>query len=80
MNKLYAPEDINNMTFTLNNDWKIEKQEAAEGGYEYSVAFTVDQKIDRADKEKETFNTYKVTAKVSAVGKISDLNMQKVVQ
>ncbi len=80
MNKLYAPEDINNMAFTLNNDWKIDKQEAGDGGYEYSVTFTVDQKIDRTDKEKETFNTYKVTAKISTDGKICDLNMQKVVQ
>lgn len=80
MNKLHAPEDINGITFRTNDDWKIAKQEAADGGYEYSVTFSVDQKTDRTDTSKETFCTYKVTAKVSADAKIADFNMQRVVQ
>lgn len=80
MDRLHAPEDITSMTFRPNNDWKIEKGETADGGYEYTVSFSVDNRIERTDAGKETFCTYKVSSKVSADWKISDFNMQRVVQ
>lgn len=80
MHKLHSPTDINSMTFRSNNDWKIDKKEVAEGEYEYTVTFSVDQKIDRSDDTKETFATYKVDAKISPEGKIVSLNMKKIVQ
>lgn len=80
MDRLHEPSDITSMTFRPNNDWKIEKNESADGGYEYMVAFSVDHKIERTDTSKETFCTYKVSSKVSADWKISDFNMQRVVQ
>lgn len=80
MHKLHSPTDITSMTFRSNNDWKIDKKEAADGGYEYSVTFSVDQKIERTDETKETFCTYKVDAKISADNKIVSMNMKKIVQ
>lgn len=80
MNKLHSPTDITGMTFRSNNDWKINKAETPEGEYEYSVTFSVDQKIERTDETKETFCTYKVEAKISPDHKISSLNMKKIVQ
>ena len=80
MARIHEPEDINSIVFRPNVDWKINKQETADGGREYGVMFTVDMKIDRSDTEKETFCTYKVDAKITSDGKIGVLNMRKIVQ
>lgn len=79
MKKLHAPDDITGMTFSLNNDWKIEKTDAGDGRYKYTVTFSVDHRITRNDTSKETFSTYNVVAGVSPDQKISDLNMKKIV-
>lgn len=79
MKKLHAPDDITGMTFSLNNDWKIEKTDAGDGRYKYTVTFSVDHRITRNDTNKETFSTYNVVAGVSPEHKISDLNMKKIV-
>ncbi len=79
MHKLYE-EDVNKLVFTLNNDWHIDKKEEEAGQYSYSVDFSVDQKTERTDAAKERFCTYKVQAKISTDGKISELNMKKIVQ
>ena len=79
MKKLHEAADITGMNFLLNNDWKIDKIENIETGeMEYSVTFSVDQRIDRTDPEQERLATYKVSAKVSPDGKIVDMNMKKV--
>lgn len=79
MKKLHAPEDITGMSFQLNNDWNIEKNETDGGKYEYKVTFSADHRISRNDTSKETFCTYNVEAKVSPDGKISYFNMKKLV-
>lgn len=79
MKKLHAPDDITGMTFSLNNDWKIEKTDAGDGRYKYTVTFSVDHRITRNDTSKETFSTYNVVAGVSPEHKICDLNMKKIV-
>ncbi len=80
MHKLHADEDITGMTFRLNNDWKIVKNKTENGDFEYAVSFSVDNRIDRTDETKDKFITYKVEAVVAPTGKISSLNMKKVVQ
>ena len=77
MHRIHAPEDITSITFRMNNDWKIEKIDLGMGDCSYTVDFSVDEKIDRTDDSKETFCSYKVSAKLSAAGKITDLNMKK---
>lgn len=77
MHRIHAPEDISLITFRPNNDWKIEKQDVGTGEYSYVVDFSVDEKIDRSDSSKETFCSYKVNAKVSSAGKITDFSMKK---
>lgn len=79
MKKLHSPEDITGMSFTLNNDWSIEKAETEDGRYEYAVTFSVDHRITRSDTDKDTFCTYNVNAQVSPDSKISGLNMRKIV-
>lgn len=81
MKKLHEAEDISSMNFLMNNDWKIDKIENIDTGeVEYSVTFSVDQRIDRSDPNQERLATYKVSAKVTPEGKIVDMNMKKVVK
>lgn len=77
MKRIHSPEDITGIVFRMNNDWKIEKIDLGEGECSYVVDFSVDEKIQRMDESKETFSSYKVNAKVSNHGKITDLNMKK---
>lgn len=77
MHRIHNPEDISSITFRMNNDWKIEKIDLGTDDCSYAVDFSVDEKIERTDTSKETFCSYKVSAKVSAAGKITDLNMKK---
>lgn len=81
MAKIHEP-DITQMDYVLNNDWKIDKKPANESAtaFTYDVDFSVDQKIERHDPDKERFCTYKVMASISAEGKIMELNMKRVVQ
>jgi len=80
MEKLHEAADIIGMSFSLGNDWKIEKVENAEtGAVEYAVSFTVEQRTERTDDSKEKQATYKVNSKVSSEGLIVDLNMRKLV-
>ena len=77
LHKIYK-EGIANMNFRLNNDFKIDKKEVGVDEYEFSVSFSADQAIDKEDGKKE-LNTYKIKATVSPEGKISGLNMNKIV-
>lgn len=77
MKRIHSPEDITGIIFRMNNDWKIEKIDLGEGECSYVVDFSVDERIQRTDESKETFSSYKVNAKVSNHGKITDLNMKK---
>lgn len=77
LHKIYK-EGIANMNFRLNNDFKIEKKEVGVDEYEYSVSFSADQTVDKEDGKKE-LNTYKIKATVSPEGKISGMNMNKIV-
>ena len=79
MHKIFQ-SDIQSMTFTPNNDFKIEKQEVGDEEYSFSVAFSVDQRINRNDASKENFCTCKVRAKVTPEGKITEMNMTKILQ
>lgn len=82
LSKIYK-EDINSMNWVVNNDYKIVKkavENAIDGNeeYEYTVNFSVDQKIDRSDTSKDTFVTYKISAKVTPDLKITDFNMTRI--
>lgn len=79
MNKIFKT-DITGMKFTVNNDYKIDKKPVNEGEYIYNVTFSVDQNIERTDASKEKFCTYKVKAKIGTDGKISEINMTKIIQ
>lgn len=79
MHKIYK-EDITNMNWRLNNDWKIEKKDVGGGQFEYTVMFTATQDIERSDPNKETSAKYNIKAVVGPEGKISSMNMVKILE
>lgn len=79
IDKIYK-DDITNMNFKINNDYKIKKHEVGDDEYEYQVQFTADQTIDRTDPSQPTSGHFRINAKVSPDGKISSLNMVKIIK
>ena len=79
LNKIYK-EDITNMNWRVNNDYKIDKKEVGEDEYEYSVQFSAVQQIERTDPTKETEAKYRIKAKVGPDGKITEFNMTKIIE
>ena len=80
MHKIHQAPDVVKIEYRLNNDWKIEKIDNGGDGFSYVVAFSVDQAIEHSQEGEGAFNTYKVSAKVSADEKITELNMQRIIQ
>ena len=79
LNKIYK-DDITAMEWRANNDMKITKREIGIDEYEYSVDFSAKQKIEREDEGQETEANYRIKAKVNPDGKITELNMVKVIK
>lgn len=76
MNKLYK-EDITNMVWRINDDYKIKKREVGDEEYEYQVVFTARQEVSRNDGSTQEGN-FKISATVSPDGKISAFNMARI--
>ena len=78
MEKLFE-SDVVRMDFTPNDDWAIEKNNMGEGRYNYSVNFSVAQRVVHEEERVES-TVYKVTAQVSPEGRITEFNMKRSVQ
>ena len=79
LQKLYK-DDIVNMNWHINNDYKISKKEVGNNQYEYTVQFSANQQIERTDPTKEKDAKYRIKAKVGPDGKISEFNMVKILE
>lgn len=79
MNKIYK-DDITNMNFHINNDYKISKKEVGDEEYEYNVEFSATQDIDRTDDTLEKHARYRINATVGPDGLISAMTMVKIMQ
>lgn len=79
MHRIYK-NDISGMLWRLGDDIKIDKKEVGDGKYEYTVQFSATQDIDRSDATKETHAKYQIKGTVDADGKISSLNMNKIIE
>lgn len=79
MKKIYK-DDITNMNWHLDNDFKIEKTSVGDDEYEYKVQFSVTQDIERTDASKEKHAKYLINAKVDTNHLISSFKMTKVLQ
>lgn len=79
MNKIYK-DDITNMNWRLGSDYKIEKKEIGDEQYEYTVAVSAEQSIDRTDADKETEARYQIRATINPEGLVSALSMTKLME
>lgn len=79
MDKIYK-DDITNMNWHVNNDYKIDKKEIGDNEYEYTAQFSVNELIERTDPTKEKAAKYQVKAKVDPDGKITEFNMVKILE
>ncbi|SFG11500.1 zinc ribbon domain-containing protein [Prevotella sp. KH2C16] len=78
MNKIYK-SDVSNMNWHLNNDYKIDKEAVGEDEYEYSVRFSATQDIEKTDDTMQKSH-FRITTRVDKGGKISSMDMSKIVQ
>ncbi|MGN0282793.1 MAG: zinc ribbon domain-containing protein [Prevotella sp.] len=80
MHKVHQTPDTEKVEYRMNNDWKIEKTDDGMGGFSYTVNFSTDQTVEKSNEEGASLTTYRVSAKVSADDKITELNMQRIIQ
>lgn len=77
--KMHEARDIKSMRYVINNDWKIDKIENIETSeMEFAVTFSVVKHIERSAPGKDNSANYKVGARVSPSGKITDINVKKI--
>lgn len=79
MNKIYK-DDITNMNWHLNNDYKIQKKEIGDEQYEYTVDFSAVMNLERTDATKETNPHFKIQAKINPDGEITAMSMTKILE
>ena len=78
MHKLYK-EDVEQMVWSLDNNYDISKREVGDEKYEYTVRFMALQKVNKTDGSTTT-TKYKIDATVSPDGKITRMTMNKFVE
>ena len=80
MHKIHNEAHVENVEFRLNNDWTIEKIDRGNGSFAFKVNFSIDKITQLSGDSNSSFDTFKVKASVSPDNKISELNMQRIVQ
>ena len=80
MHKIHNEAHVENVEFRLNNDWIIEKIDRGNGLFAFKVNFSIDKITQLSGDSNSSFDTFKVKASVSPDNKISELNMQRIVQ
>lgn len=78
MHKIYK-EDVANMNWHLNGDYKIDKKEVGDNEFEYNVLFSATQDVDYKNATVSKYK-YRITATVDSNGKISAMNMTKIIE
>ena len=78
MHKLYK-SDVSAMTWQSLGNYSINKKEIGDQQYEYSVSFSATQDVQHADNTT-TESKYRINAKVNPDGRITELNMTKVLE
>ncbi|OYP68357.1 zinc ribbon domain-containing protein [Prevotella sp. P2-180] len=80
MHKIHNEAHVENVEFRLNNDWTIEKIDRGNGLFAFKVNFSIDKITQLSGDSNSSLDTFKVKASVSPDNKISELNMQRIVQ
>ncbi len=79
MNKIWK-DDITNMNWHINNDYEIKKREVGDDEYEYQVSFSAVMITEHTEASNNTSTKYNIKSTVSPDGKISSMNMVKIIE
>lgn len=77
MKKLWK-DDVLNLNWHIIDDYNIQKKEVGNGEYEFIVTFSATQDVLKSTGTIE--NKYRIKAKVNPNGKISEMNMSKILE
>ena len=78
LSKIYK-NDISNMNWHINNDYKISKKEVGDEEYQYNATFSAVQKVDKVDGS--SVNTrFNIKATIGPDGLISSMSMTKILE
>lgn len=78
LSKIYK-DDISNMNWHINNDYKISKKEVGDEEYQYNATFSAVQKVDKVDGS--SVNTrFNIKATIGPDGLISSMSMTKILE
>ena len=77
MKKLWK-DDVLNLNWHIIDDYNIQKKEVGNGEYEFIVTFSATQDVQKSTGTIE--NKYRIKAKVNPNGKISEMNMSKILE
>ena len=78
MHKIYK-DDVESMSWRLPGDFTINKKEIGDDKYEYSVTFSAYQQVSHKDASK-TKTKYRISGKVNPDGRITEMNMTKIIE
>lgn len=78
LHKIYK-NDVASMNWMSLDDYTITKKEIGDQQYEYSVVFSALQKVEHTD-ESTTETRFRFNAKVNPDGRITELNMTKIIE
>lgn len=78
MRKIYK-SDVESMNWMSLKDYVITKKEVGDQQYEYTVVFSALQKVERTDNSSSE-NSFRINAKVNPDGRITELNMTKILE
>jgi len=77
LEKIYK-DNVANMVWRLNGDYKINKKEIGDEKYEYTVSYSARQDIEYEDGNKHT-SRYRIKSRVNPDGKIVEMNMSRLI-
>lgn len=78
MHKIYK-SDVASMTWMSLEDYAITKKEVGDQQYEYTVVFSALQKVERTDNSSSE-TRFRFNAKINPDGRITELNMTKILE
>lgn len=78
MDKIYK-DDVANMNWHINNDYKINKKEVGDEEYQYSVSFSAIQKVEKTDGTT-TNARFNIKSTIGPDGLISSMSMTKILE
>ena len=78
MHKIYKP-DVVSMSWRTAGDYNIAKKEVGDQQYEYDIDFSATQSVSYSDNSTTT-TKYKISAKINPEGRISEMNMVKIIE